>query len=199
MIHSFEDVRLDRIYFREQNDFTVRELGELVWLINHRNILDFLDQVPDERQFRLHYETLVQEPEDSAEALSAFLGLDFHPGMLEPYQDSRKRMTDGLYNVSESKMIGDIKFHGYKGIEAKAADRWKDEIDHDFLSDITWQLAEKVVYERPTHKVHANGNGYKNGHTGQIKTIAEQEASELLSQIDELSDEEVEALLMQML
>jgi amino acid adenylation domain-containing protein len=199
MIHSFEDVRLDRIYFREQNDFTVRELGELVWLINHRNILDFLDQVPDERQFRLHYETLVQEPEDSAEALSAFLGLDFHPGMLEPYQDSRKRMTDGLYNVSESKMIGDIKFHGYKDIEAKAADRWKDEIDHDFLSDITWQLAEKVGYERPTHKVHANGNGYKNGHTGQIKTIAEQEASELLSQIDELSDEEVEALLMQML
>jgi hypothetical protein len=195
MIHSFEDVRLDRIYFREQDDFSVRELGELVWLINHRNILDFLEQVPAERQFRLQYETLVREPGNTAEALSRFLGLDFHPGMLQPYEERQKRMTDGLYRVSESRMIGDVKFHGYSGIEANAADRWKSEIESDFLSDITWQLAKELGYERLTSQFKSHGN---NGN-GRSQTLAEKDASELLSQIDDLSDEEVEALLLQML
>jgi acyl carrier protein len=195
MIHSFEDVRLDRIYFREQNDFSVRELGELVWLINHRNILDFLEQVPAERQFQLQYETLVREPGKTAETLSRFLGLDFHPGMLQPYEERQKRMTDGLYRVSESRMIGDVKFHGYSTIEADAADRWKDEIESDFLSDITWALAEEIGYERLTSHFKSHGN---NGN-GRSQTLAEKDASELLSQIDDLSDEEVEALLLQML
>lgn len=199
MIHSFEDVRLDRIYFREQDEFTVRELGELVWLINHRNILNFLKGVPAERQFRLQYETLVREPEDSARALSRFLGLDFHPGMLEPYKERQKRMTDGLYNVSESRMIGDVKFHGYKGIDMKAAERWKEVIATDYLSSMTWQLAEEVGYERPSRRMPKNRYGHENGYNGHLKTIAEQEPSKLLSQLDELSDEEVEALLMQML
>ncbi len=183
MIHSFEDVRLDRIYFREQHDFSVRELGELVWLINHRNILDFLIQVPAERQFRLQYETLVQEPEKSAIALSDFLGLEFDAGMLRPYAERQKRMTDGIYNVSESRMIGDVKFHGYSAIEAKAADRWKAHLTDDFLSEITWELAERVGYERPLAKTEMDGKTAEN----------------LLAQLDELSDEEVEALLGQML
>jgi hypothetical protein len=198
MIHSFEDVRLDRIYFREQNDFSVRELGELVWLINHQNILDFLSQVPDERQFRLQYETLVREPEETAEALSRFLNLAVHPGMLQPYEDRQKRMTDGLYSASESRMIGDVKFHGYSGIEAKAADRWKEEIDSDFLSEMTWELAGEVGYERPFGRGEAF-EIYQEHQNGNVTKLSEQDAAELLTQLDDLSDEEVEALLMQML
>ena len=187
MIHSFEDVRLDRIYFREQKAFSVRALGELVWLVNHRNILAFLEQVPAERQLRLQYERLVREPQKTVEDLSGFLGLEFHPDMLKPYNERQKRMTDGLYSVSESRMIGDVKFHGYSSIEAKAAERWKDKIETDFLSDITWELAEAVGYER----LAGRGNG-RNWHSTE-------NAAELLSQIDELSDEEVETLLLQLL
>jgi hypothetical protein len=191
MIHSFENVRLDRIYFREQKAFSVRELGELVWLINHRNILAFLEEVPAERQLRLHYETLVREPERTADELSGFLGLEFHPDMLEPYKERQKRMTDGLYSVSESRMIGDVKFHGYSEIEAKAADRWKGQIETDFLSDITWELAEKVGYERLA--------GERNGRNGYSTKLAGADAAELLSQLDKLSDEEVQELLLQMI
>jgi hypothetical protein len=92
-------------------------------------------------------------------------------------------------------MIGDVKFHGYSTIEADAADRWKDEIESDFLSDITWALAEEIGYERLTSHFKSHGN---NGN-GRSQTLAEKDASELLSQIDDLSDEEVEALLLQML
>jgi hypothetical protein len=142
-----------------------------------------LQEVPAERQFRLQYETLVQEPPASAEALSGFLGLEFDEGMLRPYEERQKRMTDGIYRVSESRMIGDVKFHGYSQIETKAADRWKDEIGEDFLSEMTWDLAEEVGYERPSVA------GEMNAET----------AEDLLGRLDELSDDEVAALLGRML
>jgi hypothetical protein len=204
MVHSFEDVRLDRIYFREQQQFSVRELGELTWLINHQNILTFLKQVPAERQYRLKYETLVQEPEKTAKALSSFLGLDYHPGMLRPYEDRQKRMTDGIHGISESRMIGDVKFHGYSGIEAAVADRWKEDFTVDFLSDVTWQTAEQVgYYERLPGSEYFNPLD-RQGTTGeQLPAIQigidQEEAAELLSQLDHLSDEEVQALLSKML
>jgi hypothetical protein len=203
MIHSFEDVRLDRIYFREQQQFSVRELGELTWLINHQNILTFLEQVPAERQYRLKYETLVQEPEKTAKALSSFLGLDYHPGMLRPYEDRQKRMTDGIHGVSESRMIGDVKFHGYSGIEAGVADHWKKHFEGDFLSEMTWQLASQVGYDRPPGTGYLNQVIRKNRQGERLSPaendIDQEEASELLSQLDKLSDEEVQALLSKML
>jgi hypothetical protein len=86
-------------------------------------------------------------------------------------------------------MIGDIKFHGYNKIEATAADRWKDKVEEDFLSDMTWDLAEEVGYVRPSIGEHDNG----------ASQVDPETAATLLAQLDTLSDEEVQALLSQML
>lgn len=126
--------------------FSTRELAELIWLISHQNILEFFKYVPKHRQYCVRFEDLVKQPKTTVEGICQFLGLDFHPEMLQPYKEKNQRMTDGLHSVS--RMIGDVKFHQYKGIEAEVADRWKQHYKIDFLSDVTWQVAELLGYKQ---------------------------------------------------
>ncbi|MCI0580296.1 MAG: amino acid adenylation domain-containing protein [Chloroflexi bacterium] len=200
VIHSFEDVRLDRIYFREQRLFSVRELAELLWLVSHQNILDFLKEVPSHRQHRLRFEDLVHQPEPSVTALCHFLGLEFHPDMLQPYTNRQQRMTDGIHSAPQSRMIGDVKFHGYRGIEATVADQWQAGSHEDFLSDITWRLGETLGYERPPGAGQpAPPVTAESLQPLSPETLDQERAKELLSNLDQLSDEQVAALLDSML
>ncbi len=149
VIPSFEKARLHVFYppfFTQEHPFTPRQLAELVWLISHRNILQFLKNIPPERQFRLYYEELVSQPEKTIQGVCDFLGIDLHPDMLEPQKDSHKRMTDGLNELS--KMLGDVRFHEHKGINADRAYSWKRTLTEDYLSDLTWQLVEEFGYEK---------------------------------------------------
>ena len=149
VIPSFEKAKLHVFYppfFTEAHHYSVRQLAELVWVISHRNILDFLSTIPDDRQFRIRYEDLVTRPEERMQELCDFLGVGFHPEVLEPQNDGKKRMTDALNNLS--KMLGDVRFHEHKGISAAGAWRWKEKLTQDYLGDITWDMAESFGYER---------------------------------------------------
>lgn len=144
-IRSYEESKLDRIVpIMNESSFSRRELAELTWLISHQNILDFLQHVPQQRQYRIQYEDLVENPQASVESICQFLGLEFHEDMLDPYKEKAQRMTDGVQVVS--KMSGDLKFHLHGGIEADAAHRWKRYYTVDFLGDITRKLAESLGY-----------------------------------------------------
>jgi amino acid adenylation domain-containing protein len=146
MIHSFEEAKFDQLWFRFAHHFSARELGELTWLISQQNIRDFLQEIPTERQHRLTFEELVREPRTVLESLCHFLGLAFHPDMLQPYQDKQQRMTDSLYQ--ESKMVGDPKFHTHKQIEPQTAERWRNTYTADFLGEVTWEMAESLGYSK---------------------------------------------------
>ena len=145
MIRSFEEAKFDQVFLRYKHPFSLRELAELIWLISHQNILEFLKQVPDHRQYRMKFEDLVDQPSPILEEMCQFLGLEFHPDMLQPYKDKEKKMTDGVHTIS--KMLGDVKFHEHKNIDSQVADRWKEFYADDFLGDITWQVAETLGYE----------------------------------------------------
>jgi amino acid adenylation domain-containing protein len=158
MIRSFEDSKLDqlyRVFFSSEHHFTAQELGELIWLISHQNILEFLNDVPANRQHRVRFEDLVNKPKIAIERICQFLGLDFHPDMLQPYNDQKSRMTDGIYTVS--RMLGDVKFRSHPGIDAKVADRWKDYYKEDFLGAVTWQVAERLEYKK--ENLQSNNRG----------------------------------------
>ncbi|HYG63124.1 MAG TPA: amino acid adenylation domain-containing protein, partial [Thermoanaerobaculia bacterium] len=135
---SYVEAHMDRVY---DFPFPPNEQADLVWLLSHRNIVEFLSGVPAERVHRLHFEDLVKAPGESIEAVCAFLGLPFEPAMLDPYQG--RRMTDGLH--SESRMMGDPKFHRHRGIEAKVADRHQ-EAAHRGLRAETLELAALLGY-----------------------------------------------------
>ncbi|HEV7515840.1 MAG TPA: amino acid adenylation domain-containing protein, partial [Thermoanaerobaculia bacterium] len=145
MIRSFEKAKLEQVFFRPSHPFTRRQLAELIWDVSQENILDLLSRVPAERQIQLRFEEMLREPEREMRRLCEFLGVPFDPGMLDPYADQTQRMTDGIHQLS--KMVGDVKFHEHKGIEAQTADSWRREIAEDFLDDVTWGLAATLGYQ----------------------------------------------------
>jgi len=145
MINSFEQAKLDQIFFLYDHHYSTRELAELTWLQSHVNILAFLENIPSSRQHTVTFENMTGQTETVINELCDFLNLDFHPDMLKPYQEKQKRMTDGIYK--ESRMLGDVKFLDHKEIEARVADRWRANYSHDFLGDITWQIAELLGYK----------------------------------------------------
>jgi amino acid adenylation domain-containing protein len=144
MIRSFEEARLDQIFFRHPHSFTRRELAELVWLVSHQNIERFLERVPRERQLRVRFEELLEQPETVLRGVCAFLGLDFAPDMLRPYQEKARRMSDGIH--AESRMLGDVKFHSHAGIEARVGHRWREQRGLDDLAPETWAMAAHLGY-----------------------------------------------------
>jgi amino acid adenylation domain-containing protein len=144
MIRSFEKAKLEQVFFRPSHPFTRRQLAELIWDLSQENILDLLSRVPAERQIQLRFEEMLKAPEREMRRVCEFLGVPFDPGMLDPYADRAQRMTDGIHQLS--KMVGDVKFHEHKGIEAQTADSWRREIEEDFLGDVTWDLAATLGY-----------------------------------------------------
>jgi thioesterase domain-containing protein len=161
MIVSFEEARLDQVFFRYPHNFSRRQLAELIWVISQENILDFLSDVPPERQYRLQFEELLREPRRQMQRLCDFLHIEFTEAMIEPYQDKELRMTDGIH--PESKMHGDMKFHEHKGIDPKTAERWREGAERLELGEITWQLAERLGYERPVAQDHEAAENEKSG------------------------------------
>ena len=149
MMRSFEEAKLDQIFFRKQHPFEPRQLAELCWTVGHQNILTFLADVPAERQLRVRFEDLVAAPDQEIARLCAFAGLELEADMLRPQEDKKKRMTDGLHK--QSTMIGDWKFFTHAGIEASAAESWREFYgDATFLGEPTQALIREFGFPKPT-------------------------------------------------
>jgi acyl transferase domain-containing protein/thioesterase domain-containing protein len=157
MIRSYEKAKLDLLgQFGGEGVFPRQQLAELTWLVSHQNILEFLQEIPSERQYSLRFEDLVRQPENTIKGMCQFLGLDVHPDMMQPYNNKGQRMTDGVQ--SNSRMIGDVKFHQYKGIEAKVADSWRKHFNPEKLGEITQDLAESFGYPAASKPAQINTN-----------------------------------------
>ncbi|HEY3571234.1 MAG TPA: sulfotransferase, partial [Thermoanaerobaculia bacterium] len=144
MVRSFEEARIDQIFFHGEHPFSRRELAELLWDVAYENTLAFLAEIPRERRHTVRFEELLREPEAELRQLCAFLGLEYHPAMAEPYRMTG-RMTDGLY--AESRMLGDVKFHQRSGVDAAVAERWREDYREESLGEPTRELAARLGYE----------------------------------------------------
>jgi aryl carrier-like protein len=156
MIRSFEDAKLDQI-FRYEHTLSTRALAESIWTICHQNIVGFLRDVPARRQHVVRFEELVKQPSGVLNGLCDFLGVEYDDAMAQPHREQEKKMTDGIHGLS--RMLGDIKFHTHKKVDANIADRWKQNQEEDFLGEVTWEVATSLGYERPTAATavaHAN-------------------------------------------
>ncbi len=161
MIRSFEEAKLEQLWYPRlvgneaaksfECPYTSRQLGEMIWLLLHQNIINFLKKIPKDRQFQLRFESLVTDPESVMRDFCIAKGLEFFPDMLNAQENSKQRMTDGVHSVS--KMIGDPKFHQYRRIEAGVADQWKTAYEIDFLSTMTCDLAQELGYEETVASV----------------------------------------------
>ncbi|HEY9420940.1 MAG TPA: condensation domain-containing protein, partial [Thermoanaerobaculia bacterium] len=153
MIRSFEEAKLEQVFFRHPHSFARRELAELIWLVSQRNILEFLSGIPSERQKVVRFEDVLASPEAELRSVCEFLGIEYHPDMAEPYKEKSARMTDGIHQWS--RMLGDVKFHQHSGVDRNAADRWRELAREDFLGEPAWDLAEQLGYPRERRQATA--------------------------------------------
>ena len=147
MVRSFERMHMDQVMYLHPHPYDARQLGELIWTQSHANIEHLLQGVPAHRQYRLHYEALVQEPEQQMRQLCETLGIEYHPNLIEPYVGLDQKMTDGLY--ADSKPMGDPRLLAHGAIKAQLADAWKGVLQDNFLHHKTWDLAAQLGFELP--------------------------------------------------
>src|SRR4029079_16983072 len=114
MIRSFDEAKLDQIFFARDLPFPRRALAALAWVIGHQNILDFFREVPAERRLAVSFEGLGPATGPTREASCRFLAVSFHPAMRPRYQERSRRMTDGLHRAG--RMLGGVKFHQHSAI-----------------------------------------------------------------------------------
>jgi thioesterase domain-containing protein/acyl carrier protein len=145
VIRSFAEARLEQVFFRYPHTLESRALAEALWVICHENIQRFLGTIPANRKHIVKFEELVESPAESVKETCDFLEIEPVSAMLEPYKETRQRMTDGIHPLS--KMLGDVKFHEHKGIEREVAHRWKQD-GQARLSGPTWRMAESLGYHR---------------------------------------------------
>jgi amino acid adenylation domain-containing protein len=193
VISSFDEAKLQTVLppvvGAGVDAFGPRRLAELIWQVSQDNIQAFLGGIHTRRQMRLRFEDLVRRPREEMGRVSEFLGVPFEESMLQPYADAQSRMTDAV--GPHGRMLGDVKFHEHKAIDAAAAESWREHLSADFLSPLARDLARALGYE----DAGRNGNGHANGH-GTIQALSRgQEAQEALGRLDQLSDDEVAALL----
>jgi len=139
-ITSYIETRQDQGSFFYEHNLGVNALAELVWLVSHQNLLGFLDSIPKDRVYQLHYEALVAAPEKELRSLCTAIGLPFVPEMLNAYDHQSRRMTDPAR--PGSLMVGDTKFHEHKNIEKEKAKLAKGD------SGIVLRIRESVILAR---------------------------------------------------
>jgi hypothetical protein len=135
VIRSWKSFRLDHVL-----PGPPRETAEMMWLLCHETILQFLASIEPERHCRVAYEDLVRHPRVEMEKISATLGVDFHPAMLTPYVGSR--MTDGVSGI----ISGDRKFSQYSSIDASLADASTRLQGDPILDPETVAIAKRLGY-----------------------------------------------------
>jgi hypothetical protein len=204
MVRSYVEAKMDLLIGQqviESLSCSRQELAELTWTIGVQNILEFLKDIPQPRQLCIRFEDLLNDPETISRDICRFLNLEFHPGMLQPYREKKQRMTDGVY--SEGIMLGDMKFHQHKAINPAAADTWKEEYTVDFLGEPTWQIARTFGYKSIRELQEKNrvksDEIPKARRVEPVERVRRSSAQQLLNRLDQLSDDEVNTLLEQML
>ncbi len=145
VIRSFDKTHVDQVLFLKDHPYNARQLGELVWLRSHRNILELLAKVPGERQCRVRFEDLLADPRAAMERVCAMLNLPFVEDLVEPYRNQESKMTTGLY--PESTPMGDVRFLSFSEIRPDVADSWKAAQAKYALAPATWDLARELGYE----------------------------------------------------
>ena len=145
VIRSFEKMHMDQILLLNEHPYDARQLGELVWLRSHLNILEFLEGIPEERQCRIKFESLVSDPKPEMERVCKALETHFMPELVEPYRDTDSKMTTGLY--PESTPMGDVQFLNYSEIRSDVADNWQQAREDYQLATATKKFARELGYE----------------------------------------------------
>ena len=106
---------------------------EAKWVLQNTNVRDFLRDIPAEQQARVHFEDLVQNPEDVVRRLCDAIGIEPEPQMVRP--ETRQTMNPHL---------GDPNFHLHAAIDAQPAASWTARYSESQLRPETIALMQEL-------------------------------------------------------
>lgn len=118
MKKAFVNSHMEQLWIYD-HQFGAEQLGELVWFLSNKNIVSFLDTIPEDRKTTVNFENIVNAPESTIKDICEFINVPFEESMLSIYDDSVKRMTDEV--VKGSKMLGDPRFFEHNEIDKNEA------------------------------------------------------------------------------
>jgi hypothetical protein len=185
VIDSFLRVRLDRGFgpsLFEDDDVDPYVIAETVWAMCNRSLLQFFKCIEPERCHWIRYEELVSDPARVMAGLCQFLRIPFDEALLNPYDGRRERIVGSL---------GDPNIFQHSHIDPGLGEAWKkvklprrlDESTKQLAVELGYELPEEVV-EPPTITNHARDQ------------VGE---TQLLASLNRLSEEEVFAVLNELL
>ena len=188
MMDSFLRVRLDQQFssslFDEPNPDPYI-VAETIWATANRNLTTFLKDVDPDRQRLVRYEDLVQQPEKIMRDLCALMELPYDPALITPYDGRRERMMGG---------IGDPNILTHTGIDPTLAETWRSITLPRRLDPSTKKLAEQFGYDLPdNYQVPEGERPFLPAKQPETETAVAD------INVDELSDDDVAAMLSQLL
>lgn len=187
MMESFLRVRLDQQFssslFDEPNPDPYI-VAETIWATANRNLSTFLQNVDPAQHRLVRYEDLVQQPEATMREVCDLLSLPYDPALITPYDGRRERMMGG---------IGDPNILTHTGIDPTLAETWRTITLPRRLDPSTKRLAEQLGYELPDNYKAPEGERPLASTEGVVETAVDD------SNVDSLSDEDVAAMLSQLL
>lgn len=118
---------------------------EAKWVLQNRNIGNFLRDVAPAQQHIVHFEQLVRHPQAIVDGLCAAIGITPEPGMVQP--KTRQVMNPHL---------GDPNFHLHGKIDAQPAENWGARYKETQLRDETRELIRELgINEARARDPHA--------------------------------------------
>lgn len=69
--------------------------AEIMWSIQNENIKHFLNEIPQQQQFSVRYESLVAEPQTTLKPLCEWLDIPYYEAMANPYGEKTKAIAKG--------------------------------------------------------------------------------------------------------
>lgn len=182
VMESLLRLRMNRTFgpvLFQDSDVDPHAVAETVWALCNRNLLEFFDRIDRRRSHWVRYEDLVESPEQVMRGVCDFLEIPFDPRVLVPYDGKRERMLGGL---------GDPNIMQHQGIEAGLGQAWKRIKWPRPLDPTTLAVCDRLGYKIESTSVAPRATAPK-----PPMTVAEAEG--LLANMDQLSDEQVAALL----
>ncbi len=176
-------IRLDKLFspvLYGADDIDPFVAAEKVWVTSNRNLLTFLQGVEPARQLRVYYEELVSQPEVTMRGVCDFLEIPYDPAVIQPYDNKRERMISG---------IGDPNILKHDKVDAKLSETWRKVTLPWRLGEPAQQLAAELGYELPAELKAAPAE------QSLLDLVDAAQLSDLMASVQDLSPEEVKAML----
>lgn len=123
VIESLVRMRFARVYAQGWPGWSPSpwRYADNVWWQANENIRTLLEQAPPGSQCTVRFEDLLARPAEVAADVCRHLGVDYHPGVLTPYDGNRLAST----GASAGPTLGDPNFLQHGRIESERATEWR--------------------------------------------------------------------------